>query len=194
MNAYNFWYLVLAGNPVQTPDSTLFFQITYKTWGLLMFVIIGILALLPLAGRVGVCALKRERFTARDGMRVFFTAGVVSIAFFFLPAQIHERYAYPAILFFGAYAVMAHDYFLYILVSVAHILNINAIFSLTGLPVPFIHSYSLPEIVAGMFLVAHVIGFLQLYRMHSFTADVQVIRGAVRHWRTRSLSSAAASQ
>lgn len=185
VKGYNFWYLVLAGDPVKIRDWTTFWGITYRTWGLFMFGVLSVVALLPLVVRMGVRALKRQSLTDRDGMLTFLVAGMVSVGFFFFCTQIHERYAYPAILFLGAYAVMAQNYVLYILVSVAHLLNINAIFPLSGLPVPLIHRLSSPEVVALLFLIALVLGLVQLYGTRSFSEDVSMILDASRNWRTR---------
>lgn len=185
MNAYNLWYLVLTGDPTQISDATTFLQLTFKMWGVGLFACFSVIALLPLAGRVVARAINRQSFTAGDGMLAFLVAGMMSVGLFFFNAEMHERYAFPAILFLGAFAIMARDYFLYILVSVAHLLNINAKFSLSGLPVPLIQRLSSPEIVALLFLVALILGLVKLYRMGTLSEDVPVILNLARNWRAR---------
>ncbi|MDX5345933.1 MAG: hypothetical protein LPK19_01690, partial [Hymenobacteraceae bacterium] len=50
LNAYNFWFLVLDARPLhEVSDAILFNGLSYKTWGLLLFFVSSVAALLPIA-------------------------------------------------------------------------------------------------------------------------------------------------
>lgn len=184
VNGHNLWYLVLAQDPLLVSDNTLFLNFTFKQWGFLMFALFGFVVLLPLALRAVTRALQRTVLTNRDGALVFLTAALVSLGFFFFNTEIHERYAYPAILFLGAYALLMGSYSLYILVSVAHVLNINVVMGLMGMRIPYLERLVTPELVAGLFLIALIIGVWQLYRQGTWSSDMRVLRQALSSWRT----------
>nr|GFB75098.1 hypothetical protein [Tanacetum cinerariifolium] len=136
MNAFNLWYLVSdAGLDLSKMlDAAPFAGLTYHTWGLLMFFMASALALLPLLLLV-VRTLRRPALPAAvaavanraDLARALLSIGLIPLIFAFFNTQMHERYWHAAVLFLAAYGFLRHDYVLYVIVSVAYFLNLEAV-------------------------------------------------------------------
>lgn len=80
INAYNFWGVV----GFWIPDNTLWNNLSYQVWGYLLmanyWIVIAYLYL-------------------RKKLSIYAFAALATLAFFFLPTRVHERYLYPAIVF-----------------------------------------------------------------------------------------------
>jgi Gpi18-like mannosyltransferase len=183
MNAFNLWYTV-SDQPNLASDAEEFAGFTYRTWGLLMFFVAAALTLLPLLLLV-VRNLRRPRLSLADDKatrytdlaRVLLSCGLVPIAFAFFNTQMHERYWHAGVLFLAAYGFLRRDYLLYIIVSVAYFLNLEAVLQYLQL-----RKYSVlvfdPRFVAGLFALAIVIGLIKLYRLTPWRRDWQLIQQA----------------
>ncbi len=88
-NAFNFWWIVDSG---KTLDSTTFFGITARMWGVITTVLIYLLVLLK---------TKRNM----SSVRVFFAASIIALVSFLFMTRIHERYLYPLFPFLTLLAV-----------------------------------------------------------------------------------------
>ncbi len=73
----------------------------------------------------------------------------------------HERYIHSAILFSGIYAIIASDYIVYLLLSIAYLLNLEKTLKFYKL------DYSLfifnERLISILFLFAFIIGMYKLY-------------------------------
>lgn len=125
-SASNWWHLVAYQKAEETDDQIWFGEWTYKTVGFAAFLAASAVALWPLLrytlrqfGREGAAIFPRER--------LWLTAAIIAVNFFFWPTQMHERYSHPAIIFLLAYALTSRDWLPYILFSVAYLLNLELV-------------------------------------------------------------------
>ncbi|MCL2456479.1 MAG: hypothetical protein FWD19_02885 [Defluviitaleaceae bacterium] len=89
VNAFNFWAILGMWREL---DEKLF-GITYTVWGIFI-------ALVIIFGALFVLHFDRTR---RDGKNFFLIVGVLFVVIFAFSIRMHERYLFPALLFFLAY-------------------------------------------------------------------------------------------
>ena len=88
---------------------------------------------------------------------IWLTAATIATLFFFVNTQMHERYSYPAIALYFAYALMSGQYSLFALISVAHLANVDGMNKYFGLN-PF-----KPEYTALLFGLILMSSFIKLF-------------------------------
>lgn len=161
-NAYNLWYLFFA-DPLNTSDQMLFL-LPLKWWGILLFVLFYVL--------VGFLFLKSKKGLPE----IFLVLALVSLGFFYFNTQMHERYVHPVVLFAGLYAVFSKRYLVFIISSVAYLLNLEAVMQLLSYfddeVLGFVIHYKSwvifnPVLISLLFLSAIVIGIIDLRRNES---------------------------
>lgn len=158
-NAYNLWYLFFA-DPLNTSDQMLFL-LPFKLWGILLFVLFyGLIVFLFLKSKKGLA-------------EIFLVLALVSLGFFFFNTQMHERYVHPVVLFAGLYAVFSKQYLVFIISSLAYLLNLEAVMQLLSYfddkVLGFVIHYNSwivfnPVFISLLFLSAIVIGIIDLRR------------------------------
>lgn len=160
--AYNLWYLALKTDPSQINDFEIFHRLPYKSWGFLLFFSLSGLALLPLALNTFQLIKTKQVFDKSYFSLAFLVVGLISIIFFFVNTQMHERYAHPALLFFFGYGLLSGRYLLYVLTSIAYLFNIDGVYQYFHLylKLPIVK----PEIVALLFLVIIVLSFVDIFK------------------------------
>lgn len=159
-NAYNLWYLFFA-DPLNTSDQMLFL-LPFKLWGILLFVLFyGLIVFLFLKSKKGLA-------------EIFLVLALVSLGFFFFNTQMHERYVHPVVLFAGLYAVFSKQYLVFIISSVAYLLNLEAVMQVLTYfddeVFGFVIHYNSwivfnPVFISLLFLSAIVIGIIDLRRI-----------------------------
>jgi Gpi18-like mannosyltransferase len=197
MNCYNMWAYVIDSFTVH--DSSVFWGITYKRWGLFSFLLASAVVLLPL-GLVTLQKLRtRQLFGSADYQLVLLSMGLIPVACCFFNTQMHERYWHPALLLLGAHALLTQRYWLFGLFSLAYFLNMEGVMNYL-LPNHFpaewleeiakqkVANYLLPDdqihisllfnpkLVASLFGVVLLGGIWQLYRTTSPWAVWQQLR------------------
>jgi Gpi18-like mannosyltransferase len=127
MGAKNVWTWIFNGNTAWVPDSGVWFMgITYKQAGLFMFFTASLIVLLPVVVRL----IKRfhkpeENIKLLTKEQLWLTCALISMLFYFLNTQMHERYIHPAFIFILVYAITAKDFFPLALFAVAYLLNLE---------------------------------------------------------------------
>lgn len=117
-NAWNLWWPI--ERITHLPDTAAFFihpwmTLSYRQLG---FGLLGI--------NVAVlCLFVRKRWTPREAIALL---GAALLSFFVLPTQIHERYAFPAVVLFGLYAVLERKWILFVSVSLLFLGNLVYVF------------------------------------------------------------------
>lgn len=159
-NAYNLWYLFFT-DPVNTSDQ-LTFLLPLKLWGIILFVLF----------YVGVVFLFIK---SKKGLsEIFLVFALLSLGFFFFNTQMHERYVHPVVMFSGLYAVFSKRYLVFIISSVAYLLNLEAVMQMFSYfddeVFGFIVNYKSwivfnPVLISLLFLAAIVIGIIDLRRI-----------------------------
>jgi Gpi18-like mannosyltransferase len=122
--AYNMWHLLLNGNLFRTSDSIRFMNITYKTWGLLLFSVSSALAMLPLFRHFLSVVLKKTVYHVSQE-RLLLIFSLVPLLFFYFNTQMHERYSHPALPFIITYCILVKRPWIGILASSAYFLNLE---------------------------------------------------------------------
>lgn len=126
-NAFNLWHLFLQGDLSETSDEILFWGITYKSWGFILFFFFSFLALIPLLITTIQLMIEKSEKTIEYYKIVFLTSALIPLVFFYFNTQMHERYCHPMIIFIAIYALISSNYICYILLSIAYFLNLEKI-------------------------------------------------------------------
>ncbi len=159
-NAFNLWYLFFA-DPLNTSDQILFL-LPLKWWGILLFVLF--------YAAVLFLFIKSKKGLAE----IFLVFALFSLGFFYFNTQMHERYVHPVILFAGLYAVLSKRYLVFVISSVAYILNLEAVMQLLSYfddeVLGFVIHYKSwivfnSVFISLLFLSAIVIGIIDLRRI-----------------------------
>lgn len=112
INAYNLWGVI----GFWINDNQLWNVLSYQTWGYLLLAGYWIL--------IGYFYLKRR-------LSLYALATLATLAFFFLPTRVHERYLYPAIIFLILLATLYKSKLLMVLtgfLSILHLLNLYYVY------------------------------------------------------------------
>lgn len=128
--AYGFWWLVLPGVDLGSlADTDRLWGVSYRTIGLGLLVFHYLLALAAgLWVWRGAPGVERDR---QHLARVSLALGCLVMAFFLYPTQMHERYLYPAVAFFGLYAMLSGRWALYLALSAGFLLNLEQVLGAT---------------------------------------------------------------
>ncbi len=176
-SAYNFWHFVLKTNPGTTSDTELFFGLPYKTIGLLLFFITSGLTLFPLLLKTINAVISKVRPKSFQEL-VFLTTGIIAVIFFFFNTEMHERYSHPAMIFLFFYSIYRRNFGLYILVSIAYLLNLEK----------WVHFYNIPyytlifkpKFIASLYLLVLIGGVFSIYKNYNLKKDVDFLKNAIR--------------
>lgn len=113
--AMNFWGIF----GTWKPDATVLFNLSYQAWGMLFLGLGLILAWLSF--------LKNKKTFA-----IYLSSSLIVLAFFMLPTRVHERWLYPFFPFFLVWAALVNSFkgwFVYLLLSVFHSLNLYFVYT-----------------------------------------------------------------
>jgi len=160
-NAYNFWYLVLKGDPYQISDSTLFWGLTYRLWGVFLFATASLFALFHFIKPVfkNLTSSVNSSYTLR---KVIISTALIPLVFFFFNTEMHDRFPYPALIFLMVYAVLYRRPLPYVLASIAYLLNLDAVLKF------FNGAYHtllyMPEFIAIIYLLVMILLMVDLWR------------------------------
>lgn len=178
MRAFNFWYLTLWENSDAVrhmPDNLTYAGLTYKNWGFIMFCTMSAIALLPLLVKVVAKWIKNEVFEYADAEMFFLVMMLVAVIFFFFPTQMHERYSHPAVLFAGVYFVLSRRWLIFLLISYAYLMNLEAAD----------HAWRLDNygtfifdarLIAILFALSIIYGTYRLYKDYGFRGDISELK------------------
>jgi Gpi18-like mannosyltransferase len=159
LNAYNVWYLV-APDRVEAEDTELLFHATYRTWGVAMFALALVVIAVPFA--TSVRRLWRERRLERLDEDGFLLLGLVGVAFFAFPTEVHERFLHPAVVLLGVDAVLRGRYLAYGVASAAYVLNLEGVLRWRGLRYDSLAFE--PRAIAAVVLAVFAAGAVDAYR------------------------------
>ncbi|RZK61798.1 MAG: hypothetical protein EOO59_04170 [Hymenobacter sp.] len=166
MRAFNAWYLYTPpGLHLGSSDLLVVGGLPLRTWGMLLFYGFSALALAPLLVASGRALRARPAAgPVPDRALVLLSCGIIPLLFCFFNTQMHERYWHASLLFLAAYGFLRRDYLPYALVSVAYLLNLEAVQQHLQL---LRYSVALfdPLFIAGLFALAIVLILFNIYRL-----------------------------
>lgn len=162
LNAFNFWYLFFDKEAVRMPDSTTWAGISYKTIGFVLFCLSSLAAMGPII-KNALQKLRNRSCAPISKEKIWLSAALVTLCFFFFNTQMHERYAHAAIIFLTAYAFQTRSFGPYLLFSYANFINHEHVlrtFSFPNYGIFFFH----PVFIAALFLILILWLFVKLYQ------------------------------
>lgn len=158
MKAYNLWFLFFPDLTNEVPDTITFMNITYKTWGLLLFCTLSFFAFIPFFKHIYRCLVERH-YVAIAIDKALLLFALVLLLFFYFNTEMHERYSHPAIVFILIYGVRTRRPILPILATLAYFFNLEKAFyglKLASHPVfvfnPVFISLIWLTVIVGLFL------------------------------------------
>ncbi len=127
MNAFNFWHLFIKGNLMEMPDNVkLFFGLSYKNIGLILFAVSSFIVLIPLIIDLIKFQFYKKSFNPNLKL-ILIMAALVCFVFFYFNTQMHERYIHPAIIFLTALAFLYNLWIPWLLIGLNYTLSLESI-------------------------------------------------------------------
>ncbi len=165
-NASNVWYWIVPDLSRETRDDVhTVIGLTYMQIGLLSFYAASFITLWPLL-RHTILTLAGRTSALFPKEKLWFSAALIALVFYYFNTQMHERYCHPAFIFLTAYAFCNNRYGLYILFSIAYFLSLERVLQWLRLA-----NYDTlifePRFIAVLFAIAIVWLLFLLYRRHS---------------------------
>ncbi len=175
MNAYNFWNLVLPGQLMQVLDSTLFMGWTYKSWGLLLFFALSLVALFPLIKQV-ITSIRNRSVITLPMSKIMLTCALIALLFFYFNTQMHERYAHPALIFLIVAAILTKRPLWAILGCFAYLFNMEDVLRALSFQNHGILLFS-KDFVSGLYLITIIGLFAELYGWNFLNKNKRQVDG-----------------
>ncbi len=126
--AFNLWYIIEPKNPYFINDNDVYFLLSYRVIGLLLFSAATAFVFFPLTKRIWQARQAAAPVTTALWQQVFLGTGLICLYFFYFNSQMHERYANPIIIFFFFYGAASKNYWLYALASIPYFLSLDKCF------------------------------------------------------------------
>jgi Gpi18-like mannosyltransferase len=166
-NAFNIWeFLIIEKTDLmELSDQITFAGLSYKNWGLLMFVTTSAIALFPLGKETFYSIFQRKEFKFSSNDFILICA-IIPLVFFYFNTQMHERYSHPGIVFLAAYAIKTHKLKYLYLGSIAYFLNLEKVLMFLNLQTydTFIFNRMF---ISFLFLALILFLFYELYKKKS---------------------------
>lgn len=169
MGAYNFWHLVTQhfGITIQS-DDLIVAGLTYRNWGLILFCLSSFIVLLPLFVITVRNLLAPDQAVPVERSLVFITFALIPICFCYFNTEMHSRYWHAALLFLAAYSFVTNRYFVFVLCSVAYLLNLESVlkFLQENYHLYIEHNPLLNHrAISILFTLVLLMGLVELYRL-----------------------------
>jgi Gpi18-like mannosyltransferase len=123
MGAYNVWWLIFK-NPQLLHDGFGIFNLSYNSYGLMVFFSLSGFVLLPFVLKC-LNIFRKHIDVAFNFENVLLTIVLIILFFFYFNTQMHSRYSHPLVLFAGSLAMLRKDIVRFSLVSLAIFLNME---------------------------------------------------------------------
>ena len=123
VHALNIWFLRFGiASRDLTDNQHVLLAMTYRQVGLALFFLTAVIGLIPLAKQLSVV---HKRAAPIDKLLIWQTGALISLLFFFLNTEMHERYTHPALLFMAAIAFSTRRFGMLALFSLAYFWNLE---------------------------------------------------------------------
>ncbi|MGN6644926.1 MAG: hypothetical protein ACTHJT_00240 [Cytophaga sp.] len=172
MNAYNWWFWVFEEHPISILDNGTWLNVTYKTWGLLIFFLSSVAALLPLFLTCLANIFSNNKLAIKRIDLVFASAALVTILFFFCNTQMHERYSHYALIFLAGYFAVTNNYLPFLLACFAYFLNMEAVLRILNFPNYDILFFN-PEFIAILYLILIFVLYYIIYKRSELLLNIK---------------------
>ncbi len=175
ISAFNIWYIIARGNPYFINATDTYILLSYRTFGLILFAVAALAALIPLFKKVVQLRKNDLQFDEQAYKVLFLGTGLLCLYFFYFNTQMHERYAMPIIIFFFFYGVASKNYKLYILASIPFILSLDKAFSIPDGFLPIVHYKFIyaSRVLAAWYTATVIYGSCIYYRLVTTSKEIQ---------------------
>lgn len=127
MNAFNLWHLLLKGDLFFRKDDAIFILgLSYRNFGLILFMLSSALVLLPLALKAIKSRLGKSAETIDMELGAAAMALIV-LSFFYFNTQMHERYIHPVMVFSSLLAFKYRHWAQWVIISLAYALSLEKV-------------------------------------------------------------------
>jgi Gpi18-like mannosyltransferase len=173
MNAYNCWYWFWENKDVtKINDAGKWLAISYKIWGLLLFFISSVAALIPVFVTSIKDAVVKNKEPYKNIGQLFLSAGLIAVLFFFCNTQMHERYSHYGLIFLAAYFTVSGNYLPFLFMSIAYFLNMESVLKALQFPNYRIVLFNADFIAAIYFLLIIYLYFL-IYKKSDLIGQIR---------------------
>ena len=170
MNAFNIWHILVKGDLMKIPDSTLALGASYKAWGLLMFMATSAAALFPLL-KSSFGQIAKKTIDRIDMEKLLIILALIPLLFFYFNTQMHERYSHPTMIFILAYAIIQKKPGIAIIACLTYFLNLERVFKF--LEVAHGTFIFFKDLIASLYLFVILRLFIDLYGIKVFGSKKQ---------------------
>lgn len=170
LNAFNIWRLIFYADSNLISDQNMFWVLSYKQWGILMFCIVSFIILFPSLVDILRIIKKKLSFSNEFIGNFFLAQAMVSFAFFELLTQMHERYLQPTIVLLGLAYIFKRGKGLliyYISVSILFLINLEKVLMFFD-PDKIILQFMPSRWVSAAMMIVFIWGILEIYRQRKF--------------------------
>lgn len=125
VHAFNGWELWLPGYLMEISDQIKYGGLSYRTWGLIMFsgsVLMGVLILLRVWKRN---LFHRALLISKNGRAMSGLMALAGLSFFYFNTEMHERYAFPALILVILHILYRGESWLIIPITLAYLANME---------------------------------------------------------------------
>ena len=166
-NAFNIWQWIANDNTYHMMDDKIYWGLTAKFWGRILFYAFSIVLLLPLLLYQLNRVIGKAKVLGPDKlMDIGLIAGaLVNMNLFFFCTGMHERYSHPTMLFTCAYAIKNKKWYLMILFLVAYFLNMEDVLRYLQWENYNTLIYD-PRFVAALFFIFMSLMYKDLYTLY----------------------------
>lgn len=179
--AFNIWYLIMTGNPNHTADSDIYFILSYKQFGLLLFLLFSAATILPFMFRLIRQRLANEPANSETQKMLMLVAGLISFYFYYFNTQMHERYASPIVIFFFFWGVFSKNYKLYILASISYFLTLDKCFP-DYLPIVHYKIIYASKVITIWYTITLAYALYLFFKEYSIKREFQLLK---EQWKSR---------
>ncbi|AYA38625.1 hypothetical protein D3Y59_17155 [Hymenobacter oligotrophus] len=166
MGACNLWTIIAPDSPLKVvenwTDLAVAHGLTYRQWGMLMFMGASAVALLPLLVLAWRSWRANRRPERAELALVLLSFGIIPLLATYFNTQMHERYWHPAVLFLAAYGFLTRRYWLYVLLSAAYFLQLETIMQYLKLKKYTVLLFD-KYFIAGLFTLLVLGAMVELY-------------------------------
>lgn len=162
-NAYNIWYFLLKANPIGVSDNSIFFGVTYKRWGLILFASTFLFSVYPLLKACVLYLYDRRNFRISKE-KILIMGGLIPILFFYFNTQMHERYSHPMLLFVGAYSILSRNFLPFVLVCLAYFMNLELMIHFFKFN-DYILVFFRPKLISALYGLTILVLWFKLYKV-----------------------------
>jgi Gpi18-like mannosyltransferase len=164
MNAHNMWCWIYphGANLTGISDKEIYLGVSMKQYGKVLFLISCFACLWPMLLLYLKKALPMNE--SSTWQIVFLASILVTVSFFYFNTQMHERYSHPMIICSFIYGLLSRHFALYILSSIAYLLNLEKVLHFFNLQYQTLIFE--PRLISFLYFIILSIAFYRFFKLY----------------------------